>query len=179
MQRQLTHEKGPFKILWKFRRLCFFLLWHDQLNHISEDLIPHNTNDAIWVWKLEEVLYLRFIKQEVIAEVDTTTKLLKLDPKDKKIWLIPGRLILFLVPTNISIKESCNCKQILKNQRKSFLEDCIKFLPSIVFKLIERIPLNHKVVEALLVLEEVNTISKLLKIDPKDQTPVGLLSMVS
>lgn len=118
--------------------------------------------------KLEQVLYLRFIKQEVIADVDTTTNLLKLDPKDKKTWLIPGRLILFLVPTNISKKESCNCKQILKNQRKFFLEDCIKFLSSKASKLIERIPLNHKVVEALLVLEEVNTISRLLKIDPKN-----------
>ena len=37
-------------------------------------------------------LYSHFLKQEVIEDGNTSSKLLKLDPKEPKIWLDPNKV---------------------------------------------------------------------------------------
>ena len=86
-------------------------------------------------------LYSRFLKQEVIEDANTSSKLLKLDPKDPKIWCHPNKVDIG-VGANKYIKKESQKKQITEKQRKSFTEDFIKFLSSMVSKLTERSPLN-------------------------------------
>ena len=110
-------------------------------------------------------LYSRFLKQEVIEDANTSAKLLKLDLKDPKIWCDPRRLILVLVLTNILKKESHKNK--LRKQRKSFNEDCIKFLSSMVSKLAERSPLNYKIVSLVSALDPNYIISRKVSAEKK------------
>ena len=70
-------------------------------------------------------LYLQFLKQEVIEDANTSSKLLKLDPKDPKIWCDPNKVDIG-VGANKYIKKGVAQKQITEKQRKSFIEDCIK-----------------------------------------------------
>ena len=46
-------------------------------------------------------LYSRFLKQEVIEDANTSSKLLKLDPKDPKIWCLDDFIMVLLVKTNL------------------------------------------------------------------------------
>ena len=97
-------------------------------------------------------LYSGFLKQEVIEDANTSSKfyitVLKLDPKGPKIWCDPNK---FDAGTgaNKYIKKGVAQKQIAEKQRKSFNEDCIKYLSSMVSKLAERSPLNYKIVSVV------------------------------
>ena len=80
-------------------------------------------------------LYSQFLKQEVIEDANTSSKLLKLDPKDpNKIWCDPNKVDTF-VGASKYIKKGFTQKQIAEKQRKSFNKDCINFLSSMVSKL--------------------------------------------
>ena len=81
-------------------------------------------------------LYSRFLKQEVIEDANTSSQLLKLDPKDpNKIWCDPNKVDTF--GASKYIKKGFIQKQIAEKQRKSFNKDCINFLSSMVSKLAE------------------------------------------
>ena len=88
-------------------------------------------------------LYSRFLKQEVMEDANTSSKLLKLDPKDPKIWCDPNKVDIG-VGANKYIKKGVAQKKIRQKQRKSFNEDCSKFLSSMVSKLAKRSPLTIK-----------------------------------
>ena len=97
-------------------------------------------------------LYSQFLKQEVIEDANTSSKLLKLDPKDPKIWCDPNKIGIG-VGVNKYIKKGVAQIQITEKQRKSFNEDWIKFLSSVVSKLAERSPLNYKIASAVSALD--------------------------
>ena len=93
-------------------------------------------------------LYSRFIKQEVNEEDNGTSKLSKPNPKDSKIWCDLSKVDIG-VGVNIYIKKGVIQREITEKQRKSFKEDRIKFLSSMVSKLAQRSPLNYKIIAAV------------------------------
>ena len=78
-----------------------------------------------------------------MEDANTSSKLLKLDPKDPKIWCDPNKVDIG-VGANKYIKKGVAQKKIRQKQRKSFNEDCSKFLSSMVSKLAKRSPLTIK-----------------------------------
>ena len=95
-----------------------------------------------------QFLYSRFLRQEVIEGANTSSKLLKLDPDDPKIWCDLNKVDISVGANKYTTKGVAQ-KQITEKQRKSFNEDRIKFLSSMVSKLAEIRPLNYGIVSAV------------------------------
>ena len=58
-------------------------------------------------------------------------------------------------------------REITEKQRKSFKEYCIRFLSSMVFKLVERSPLNYKIVAGIPALDPNYIISSKVNAEKK------------
>ena len=71
-------------------------------------------------------LYSRFIKLKIIEEANTTFKLLKLVPKDSKIWCDPSKVDIG-VGANKYIKKGVIKKEISEMQRNLFRKIALNF----------------------------------------------------
>ena len=111
-------------------------------------------------------LYSRFLKQKVIEDANTNSKILKLNPKDPKIWCDPNKVDIG-VGAKKYIKKGVAQKQITEKQRTFFNEDCIKNLSNMVSKLAERSPLNYKIVSAVSALDPNYIISSKVNAEKK------------
>ena len=102
------------------------------------------------------------------------SKILKLNPKDPKIWCDPNKVDIG-VGANKYIKKGVAQKQITEKQRKFFNEDCIKYLSNMVSKLAERSPLNYKIVSAVSALDPNYIISSKVNAEKKFKKLVEIL----
>ena len=102
------------------------------------------------------------------------SKILKLNPKDPKIWCDRNKVDIG-VGANKYIKKGVAQKQITEKQRKFFNEDCIKYLSNVVSKLAERSPLNYKIVSAVSALDPNYIISSKVNAEKKFKKLVEIL----
>ena len=119
-------------------------------------------------------LYSRCLKQKLIEDANTNSKILKLNRKDPKIWCDPNKVDIG-VGANKYIKKGVAQKQITEKQRKFFNEDCIKYLSNVVSKLAERSPLNYKIVSTVSALDPNYIISSKVNAEKKFKKLVEIL----
>jgi len=125
-------------------RIAFFFIGRSS-GTLLEEISDHSANGYLYddLGGALRSIMTRFIKKSYLENAKQVCDLVKIDVTSKK-CTYKDVVIGFMARKAIA-----DCRGLLDGQKRAFRTECLEFLTKMTSKLIERCPLNYKVVRSI------------------------------